>query len=598
MKTLSTSLLAALCCQSALAASSEPLTTVVVTATRTAQTVDQSLAAVSVIERRDIEQLQATTLLDVLRQSPAISITNTGGIGKSSSVFLRGAASKNLLVLVDGVRIGSATLGQVSFESINLDQVERIEIVRGPRASLYGADAAAGVIQIFTRKGGQGLQPSLALSTGSDQTRRGQLTINGGDRQLWYSVGASVLRTDGFDAKQGSEPDKDGYRSKGGHLRLGKRFAPGHTLEGFFTLDNAENQYDGWTNYAETRNRVLGVKSRLNLTEHWQMSLLAGRSWDKSYSYKDTDPSSDFITRRDSFSLQNDISLADQLLVVGLDAQRDKVTSSNDYGEDSRTNKALFGQYLLPLGNADLEMSARLDDNEQFGSHSTGGIAWGMDLNPALRLTASYATAFKAPSFNDLYYPGSGDPSLNPEESNTLELGLKGRQGAFNWQAILFQSRYDDLIAWAPGADGKWRPANIDQARIRGLELQGDYLLHGWQLAANLTLLDPENRSGANRGQRLQRRASQIINLSADRQFADWSFGMSLYGQNRSYSDAANSRYLSGFATLDLRAAYALGKDWQVQAKVSNLLDKTYQTVAGYNQAGQAWQLGLVYQPR
>ena len=599
MKTFSHSILATLCCYSTLAsAQQEAIKEIVVTAARSAQTVDETLASVTVIDRQDIERSQATTVAEVIQKTPGVSITNAGGLGKSTGVYLRGTAAKDLLVLIDGIRVGSATLGQVAFEELNLSQVERIEIVRGPRSSLYGSDAAGGVIQIFTRKGAKKFTPSLSVSAGSDQTRSANLNVRGGNETLWYSLGASAVSTDGFDAKIGDDDDKDGYKNQGAHFRVGSYLEGGHQVETFFSMTDSDNEYDGWTNQADALSKVLGVRGLVSLTDNWALNITAGRSWDKTKNSSNGVFSSAFNTQRDSISLQNDIHLGSNMLIAGVDLQRDKVESSNDYAEGSRLNKAIFAQYMLMAGSSDVEFSLRADDNEQFGTHTTGGVAWGIPINDRIRFAASYATAFKAPSFNDLYYPYGGNPDLVPEESDTFELSLKGEYAQVNWQAALYQTRFDNMIAWTPDAGGNWTPSNVNEARIRGLELEAGYQLNDWLFSGNVALLDPEVSSGINKGNRLQRRASQILNLNVDRQLEAFSFGATLHAENRRYTSDANTDHLGGFGTVDLRAAYRLTPEWLVKAKVANLLDKGYQTAKDYNQPGTEFLLTLAYQPR
>lgn len=489
MKKISSSLIAVSCFASlAQAQQSVDLDKVVVTATRTAQTADETLASVSVITREEIERSQFTSVAELLRSTPGITLTNSGGIGKSTGVFLRGTSTKDLLVLVDGVRVGSATLGQVSFEELNLSQVERIEVVRGPRSSLYGSDAAGGVIQIFTRRGGGKLTPSFSVSTGSKRTSSGEFNLAGGSERQWFNAGISGITTDGFDARTTGSDDKDGYHSQSVNLRAGTKIGDSHELEGFFTNTDSENEFDGFQDRTDSLTQVLGVRSRSDLSENWTLHASAGRSWDHTKSFSGSAFSSRFETVRDSVSIQNDFAVSDNsLLTAGVDYQKDSIESSNNYAVDSRVNNAVFAQYLLSLGQADMQFNLRNDDNEQFGNHTTGGVAFGYAFNDYLSLHTSYGTAFKAPSFNDLYYPFSGNPNLKPEESDSFEIGLKGQLNNLNWATTLYQTDFENMIAWAPtGPGGSWVPSNVNEARIRGLELAADYTLDAWVFSGNL----------------------------------------------------------------------------------------------------------------
>ncbi|BBB29772.1 TonB-dependent receptor domain-containing protein [Neptunomonas japonica] len=609
MKKLSNTVLATACCYSSLvAAQTTNLNEILVTASRTAQSVDETLASVTLITRKDIERSQAITVADILQKTPGVMITNRGGIGKSSSIFLRGTSSKNSLIVIDGIRVGSATLGQVSVEELNLSQIERIEIVRGPRSSLYGSDAAGGVIQIFTRRGAGRLTPSFTISAGSDGTSLAEVGLQGGDQNRWFNVTASGITTDGFDAKTTGNIDDDGYHNQGLHLRLGQRFDGGHELEGFFSITDSESEYDDFSSdRSDTLTKVMGASGTFAVSDMWLVNVSAGRSWNKTKAFSGSAFKSRHETVRDSFTIQNDLLISDDnQLIFGLDYINDQIDTNNAYVVTDRNNWAGFAQYQLTLGKSDLQFSARVDDNEQFGSYTTGGIAWGIPLNNNLKLVTSYGTAFKAPSFNDLYYPsdayGGGNADLVPEESDTFELSLRGKYQDVNWQASLYQTTFKDMIAWAPSPTVlypyRWLPSNINSARIRGLELSADYQWQQWLLSGNLSFLDPEVRSGANKGNRLARRADRILNLNLDRNFGALTLGATLHAEGRRYTSDSNTSSLEGFGTVDLRATYQLAPAWQVRAKLSNLLDKQYQTISGYNQAGSTALFTLAYQPQ
>ncbi len=585
------------------------LGTIVVTATRTARTADETLVPVTVITRKEIERSQAQSVADLLSGQPGISVANNGGQGKATSVFLRGANADHVLVLVDGMKIGSATTGTASFQDIPMELIERIEIVRGPRSSLYGSEAIGGVIQIFTRKGDGSPKPSFSIGAGSHGTWQGSAALSGGvGSGGWYSLGLSAVDTDGFNACKGkpapngagcftSEPDKDGYRNQSGRLRAGWRFGNGTKAEVNWLRARGNNQYDGsFVNESESIQQVLGASLSFVPSAIWHTSLRVSQSQDDSDNFKNGVFKSRFNTRRDLFSWQNDIELAKgHQLVAGVDWQEDRITSSTAYAVTSRDNTGVFAQYLAEIGGHDVQLSARHDDNQQFGAKTTGGAAWGYNLNRDLRLTASYGTAFKAPTFNQLYFPGFGNASLRPEQSRSLDFGLAGKTGAGRWSLNAFETRVTDLI----GFDASFNPVNIDTARIRGIEAVAATRVLDWDLRGNLTLLDPENQAaGANHGKVLPRRARQSLSLSADRDFGNWSAGATLRGAGRRYDNLANTLELDGYATLDLRGEYRLNKDWRLQARVENLFDKDYETAYLYNQPGRGAYLTLRYQPR
>ncbi|MBL4743327.1 MAG: TonB-dependent vitamin B12 receptor [Cycloclasticus sp.] len=580
----------------------------IVTATRTAQSVDDTLASVTIITRKDIERLQIRSVQDALQGVPGITIANSGGAGKATSIFLRGTESDHVLVMIDEVKLGSVTTGSTAFQHLPIEQIERIEIVRGPRSSLYGSEAIGGVIQIFTRKGGGDLTPSFSMGTGRYNEYNASAGLSGGGKDGWFSFNASGIDTQGFNACNGkpspggagcytTELDKDAYRRVSGSLRAGYHFDNGLELDAYVLRSKGNSEYDGSsTNEAESVQQIQGATVRFSPMEIWQLTLAAGRSQDESDNFKDSQFKSRFNTERDSISLQSDFYIANnQLLSLGIDYQNDKVDSTKVYSETSRDDKGVFAQYQINFSTHDLQVSLRQDDNEQFNKHTTGSFAWGYALAKQLRLTAAYGTAFKAPTFNELYYPGYGNSTLEPEESRSVEFGLSGAAGIGSWSLSVYQTDIDQLIAYDSNI---YAPANIAQARIRGIEAVYATRFNGWIINSNLSLLNPENRaSGSNRGNILARRAQQSLRLDIDRQFVNYSLGASLLAQGRSFNNLGNTKRLDGFATLDLRAEYGLAKNWLLQGRIENLLDKNYQTADFYNQARRGVFVTLRYQP-
>ncbi len=590
-----------------LPSSAVELEPVVVTATRTARTVDDTLAAVTVIDRAYIERQQAQSVQDLLRGQPGIGIANNGGLGKVTSVFLRGTESDQVLVLIDGVKVGSASAGTTPFQNIPVEQIERIEIVRGPRSSLYGSEAIGGVIQIFTRKGGGGLKPFVSVGGGSFETVKASVGISGGGERGSFNLSGSGLDTAGFNACNGKpfpngagcftvEPDKDGFRNLSGSLRAGYRFENGPEVDVHALIASADSDFDGTVeNETESLQVVYGGKLRYSPIDIWDITLTAGQSLDDSDNFLNGTFQSRFDTERDSVFFQNDISLAENhLLTLGFDYQLDLLDSTEAFTVTSRDNKGLYAQYQGSYAAHNLDLSIRHDDNEQFGGRTTGGAAWGYKVWEGIRFSASYGTAFKAPTFNELYFPGFGNPNLAPETSRTLEFGLAGKHSWGHWSLNVYETRVDDLISFDANI---FAPANIDQALIRGLEAILTTQLYGFDLSTNLTLLDPENRSnGPDRGNVLPRRAEQSFRVDVDRMFGDFRVGATVQGDGRRFDDLGNTRRLGGYAVVDLRGEYIFSKAWRLQARLVNLLDKDYQTAAFFNQQGRSWFLTLRYQ--
>lgn len=595
-------LAAMLCAATPLAyAASDTLDEIVVTATRTAQSADATLASVSVITRQDIDRLQAQSLPDVLRGVAGLTLSNNGGAGKTTSVFLRGTNADHVLVLVDGVKIGSATTGTASFQDIPVAQIERIEIVRGPRASLYGSEAIGGVIQIFTRKGGGALTPSFSATAGKYGTANGTFGLSGGDTQGWFNAKVNQQKTSGFSAKRnvtGADLDKDGYRNLSLGLNGGYRFDNGVVADAQLLRANSKNQYDaGGANENEDVQQVLGGSLKFSPMQAWNMTLRAGRSQDKYNDLLNGATSSRYNTQRDSLSWQNDFAVKpDQLLTAGLDYQNDRVDSTTVYSSATRDNRALFGQYQGGFGAHSLQASARHDDNQQFGNHNTGGLGYGYAISDTTRLTVSYGTAFKAPTFNQLYYPGFGSATLRPELSRSLEVGLGNRGAWGKWLLNAYQTNITDLI----GYDALFNPVNINTARLNGMEGQLQTHLAGCAINGTLTLQDPRQTSGANQGKLLNRRATEAMRIEVAHDFGAYRLASSLYAEGRRFDDLANTsaKRLGGYGLFDVRAEYRVASAWLLQGRIDNLLDKQYETAQFYNQARRGLYFTLNYQPK
>ncbi|MDQ3205748.1 MAG: TonB-dependent vitamin B12 receptor [Pseudomonadota bacterium] len=582
---------------------------VVVTATRTQVSTSAALAPVEVIDRDEIVRSQARSLPDLLRGRAGISMSNQGGPGKLTTLFMRGSESDHVLVLIDGVRVGSATSGLVSFQDLPIDLIDRVEIVRGPRSSLYGSEAIGGVIQIFTRRETRGYAPRMHVGAGSHDLREFGAGFGGRGERSWFGADYAYRQTDGINACDvatpspwagcfisAPQPDRDGYRNESVSLHGGVQFNEAWSLDAHATRAEAGNDFDGdFVNRSETVQQIVGGTLRWHASETLDLQLTAGRNTDASDNLLDGQFRSYFDTDRDSATLQGDLALGrGQLLTLGLDWLRDQVESDTAFAETSRGNRAVFAQYQAELSAHALQASLRRDDNDQFGEHTTGAAAWGLDLGEVWRLTAGYGTAFKAPTFNELYFPFFGNPALRPEESATWEAGLRYRAGGFNARLDAFHTEVDDLITFDIAL---FLPNNIERARMQGAEVGVDTEFMQWRLDASASYLDTENRSGFNAGNELPRRARSSARVELDRGFGDLGIGLTAVAEGARYDDVGNTRRLPGYATFDLRAQYALAPAWTLQARLANVLDREYETAAFFNQPGREWFLTLRYAP-
>jgi len=573
---------------------------VVVTATRTAQTVDASLAAVSVIDREEIEALQPVTVSDILRTVPGLSVSNTGGLGQPSAVFLRGSETDHVLVLVDGIKVGSTTLGTTSFQFLDPDQIERIEVVRGPRSSLYGPDAIGGVIQIFTRDPHTAPRASAFATAGTNDYSKFGARLSAGENATRFSIGVNYEKSTGYDVCVGSmtagcftvEDDRDGYENLSVQAKLAGSMNEKTDFSVSYLSSTGETEYDGsFSNETDFSVGILSTELSVNASDRLGMKFSAGQSQDDSDTLKDGTKTDHFDTTRTSLSWLNEFALSPQhIAMVGIDFANDEVDSGTAYTETSRDNLGGFGQFIGSVGMLDLQAALRYDDNQQFGDSVTGDASIGYSLNPASRVTVQYGTAFKSPTFNELYYPGFGNANLNPEESATVEAGYRWQEANSRFSANIFSSEVDDLIAYdaALGA-----PGNVNKAAIQGIEFQLDTMVDTWKIGAALTLLSAEQEGGTYDGKELPRRPGEFLEVRLDRSFAKGSGGVSLYSSGSTYDDLANTRVIKSYTTVDLRGAYHLNTNWHLVGKVGNLTDEDYEHASYYRQPGREFFIGV-----
>ncbi len=597
---------------------------IVVTATRTPIAVDSSLAATTVINRETIEHSQASDLLALLDQQVGLNLSRTGGEGKSSAVFVRGAAGKHVLVLVDGVRAGSATTGEYDWNAMSPAQIERIEIVRGPLSSLYGSDAIGGVIQIFTRRAAG---PGVKLTLGSRNTRGLDVSLGGGE--VWrYSLEAGRESTDGLPT---FVSDSTAYGFSRNHLAFSVdgSLAPGLALSARIAQAWGRNEQDANTGDNDFKNRTASLKLDHQANAQWLHSLTLGNSLDSYTSFSPFIPAR-IETRRDSLSWQHDLDINHGQLSLGIDHWNDHATKDNSGTLDERIeNTGLFAQYRFAVLSGDAQLGLRRDKHDAFGGHNTWNLRWGRELAPGLRFSVGHGTAFKAPTINDLYWPNSvdgpytytigadtysdtyitrGNTALKPETSRSSELGLSYRRT--NWDAALnlYETRVRDLIEWQPviTAAGSgpginttydYQPQNLSSARMRGLELSGHIRWLGWDWQATATRLQAINLGT---DLQLDRRPENSLTLNAARSMGN--HGVRIEGSAYSQRlDVNGTQRLDGYGLVNAAYEYALNKDTRLGVRIDNLLDRDYALARTntrfYATPGRGVFLTLSYQP-
>lgn len=603
------------------------LPALVITSGRQVEPRQQATAATSVFTRKDIERLQVRSVPELLSRVPGVSIVQNGGRGSLTSVFLRGANSNQTLVLVDGVRLNAAASGLARLEFLSLEQIERVEVVRGPRSALYGADAIGGVIQIFTRRGEPGLAPRLRVAAGTQQSFERSLGLSGGDARTRFDLGASLDESAGFDRSndsRGRDADHDGLRRQALNLSLEHRFT--ERLKGGLNLldQRGETEYDDLFSFEpgnpSERFSISSVAGHLEarLLDAWTSRLELGHTEDKSDNRDRFNIGNNFSfnTYRDSASWLNTLRLGDtQQLLLGADWYEDRLTSSTVFSETERWNQAAFVQHRYQGDGFATELGLRHDDNEQFGSANTANAALTLNLSQQLDLIFSYGEGFHAPTFNDLYldlpqFRLRDNPDLDPERSKTYEVQLRGEHLETSWSLAAYRTEVKDLITVVSDPlTFISQPQNVSKARLQGLELSLQRELMGWQAALAAGWVDPRDRDS---GHTLPRRAKRSLSLDLDRQFGDFGAGLTWQAVSSRYDNATNTVEVAGYGLLGLRGSWKMTEDLNWQLKVDNLLDKDYSqatytrpddssfssvTRYGFREEGRSALLSLTWTP-
>jgi vitamin B12 transporter len=577
---------------------------VVVTAARQPMRVSQVLAEVTVLTRADIDNAAGRSLSELLSRVAGVGFSSTGGLGANSSVFLRGLEARHTLLLIDGVRFGSATVGTPSWDNLPLESIERIEIVRGPLSGLYGSDAVAGVVQIFTRQGREGVRSHGSLALGSHRYGQASAGVSVGRGDFDGAVQLQHTQTRGFSATNPSVPfgsfngDDDGFRQHGGSAQAGWRFAPGWRAGVRMLYADGVSQYDdgpGTDSRARLRSEVMSVEVAGPVQTGWR-SLLR---WSRSRDAFDTLSSASMFsslgviaTVQQQIAWENTVTTPLGTALLLAEHTRQTVRRPDTpFTVSERSMNAVAAGLQGEQGIYNWQANLRHDRNSQFGSQTTGSLALGADVAPSWRIGASIGTSFVAPSFNQLYFPGFGNPSLLPEEARQGELSLRWLGDGQQWRAAWFDNRIRGYIASGPA------PTNVPRTRIDGLSLSYDAKLANWTLGASAEHIDPRNDTAdsPNHGRQLRRRPRQTVRLAADVDVGAWRFGGSWMALGERYEDAANSQRLAGFATLDLRADVKLAPGWTLGLRLNNVVDKARETALGYNQPGREALVTLRY---
>ncbi|WP_312110018.1 TonB-dependent vitamin B12 receptor BtuB [Pantoea septica] len=593
--------------------------TQVVTANRFAQPASSVLASTTVVTRAEIDRWQAKSLTDVMRRLPGVDVAQNGGLGQTSSLFIRGTNSSHVLILIDGIRLNQAGIsGSSDLSQIPLSLVQRIEYIRGARSAVYGSDAIGGVVNIITGRA----QPGTTLTAGVGS--QGYQSYDGSTQQMLgdatkLTLAGNYTYTRGFDVGAGypndygpAQGDRDGFMSKTLYGNLEHQFS--EELSGFvrgYGFDN-RTAYDGSLTYDKDFNVVGLADTRQLYSQTWDTGLhynrdiystqlIASYSRTKDINY---DPRNgrygaastfDDVTQ---YNLQwgNTVQVGQGAISGGIDWQKETTepgTNTLAEGYEQR-NTGLYLTGQQQFGSVTLEGALRGDDNNQFGWHNTWQTAASWEFISGYRVFASYGTAFKAPNLSQVYSPGYGNPDLEPEKSKQWEGGFEGLTGPVNWRVSGYRNDIDNLIDSDPAT---YRYYNISKARIKGVEATASF--DTGPLGHQISYDYVDARDGET-DQQLVRRAKQQVKYQLDWTInnLDWSVTYHYLGDrfdNDYNSYPARRVKLGGVSLWDLAASYPVTSQLTVRGRIANLFDKDYETAYGYRTPGTEYYLSASY---
>ena len=572
---------------------------VFVTAARSPQPLAELIADVTTIGPEEITRAGAQSLGELLARVPGVEIAMNGGPGSTSSVFLRGANRGHTLVLIDGLRIGSSSDGATAFEAIPLEQIDHIEILRGPASSLYGADAIGGVIQIFTRKSEGALSANANAGYGTYGTGLASGGLSGGGGPWRFSLQAGARKSEGFNAignpaNFSYNPDRDGYRDESGSGSVSFRVAEEQDLSAQFFRSRANAQFDGGLGFDDRTITTLtsySVASRNRLASFWTSRLDAGEGDDDSVSQTGFGPSR-FKTRQRQYAWQNDFTLPHGMLSVAFERREERIDSDANFPVSARNTNAAVGVWQWRDGPQAIQANLRRDDSSQFGGRTTGALAYGYVFGGGFRASASYGTAFKAPTFNDLYFPGFSNPGLRPETARNAEAALRYAAAGLAAGIVAYRNHVRDLIVFECDASFNCAPQNVANATLQGVTLELEVREGDLRVSASADFQRPVDAASGNL---LPRRARRHATVAVAQSWSSFNIGAELIASSARFDDAANTRRMGGYAIVSVTADYMLGRGWTLFGRLDNALDKHYELVADYNTAGASVFAGVRY---
>ncbi len=616
-KLISLALLGAFTLPCAAFAETATLDEVVVTATRTSQSLNKTLSDTTVLNVQAIRQSGAPDVITLLRSLAGVEVAQSGGLGAQSSTFMRGTNSSHVLILLDGVRINSATTGTTALEHLMLDNIARIEVVRGNVSSLYGSEAIGGVIQLFTKQGNGTPSANASVGFGSHSTQKMTAGFSGVANNTSFSLNLGSTKTNGISAinprlAPAANPNNDGYTNTTVNGQVQHAFNPNHALSASFFSTRGNKQYDN--PFAARPTDVYALVTTLDkvaltsdnqLSQAWHSQLRVAQGIDSNHAYLNAAPSYFFQTRSNQLTWQNTLELtAQQKINFALEKLTQQLAASTAYTQTQRTINSLLAGYIGELGVQQVQLNVRQDSYSDFGNVNTGLLRYGWQFSDAWRATASVGNAFKAPTFADMYYPFvnygfgfsyGGNPNLKPERSYNKELGVHYAANQQRMDIVYFNNHIQDLIVSNGLPTGTM--INLNQARIDGVAWHYAGTFDHTHLTANLTLQNPRN---ALTGEALTRRSKTVASMAVRQNLGAWNIGGEWqYSGTRADQDVVTSTRLtlSSYQLLNLTANYAIDKQLSLTGRIDNLFNKDYMQAHGYNTLGRTLFVGLNYQP-
>ena len=583
---------------------------VLVTAARVPQPAVEVLSDHVLISSEDILRSGAASVVDLLQKQRGIEVTRNGGPGTAAQVFIRGAESKQNVVLIDGVRIGSSTTGLANWSALPLANIDRIEIVYGPLATVYGADAIGGVVQIFTRRGAGPVRVAAAAGAGSDKARSAEFGFAGSSEHgIDYAFHVARDHDEGFSSTlpglSSYNPDRDGYKKDSVSGRISIAPAPGHEAGLLYLHSHMKSQYDAGAARYDVRSVQnldnIAAWSRHQVGRDWRLLLQVAEASDEAANYTSPTAMNRIATRQHTYTIQNDIAFGAHLLQLLAERREEEVLGSATAALNrTRATDSLAAAFSYRQGAHLASASLRRDDSV-YGVKTTGALAWGYRITPALRVNASAGTSFRAPTFNELYFPGFGLASNKPEQGKNAEAGLYYSEGSSQASAVYYRNRLTDLLVNTTRCpvEVASHPSgcayNVNRATLEGVSVGGSTRLAGLDLHASLDWQDPRDDTT---GKVLTRRAQRHAKFGAHYAALAWSAGLGVQLSGRRYDDAANRNPLGGYGLVNLNAAWRLAPDWQVVARWNNVAGKRYELARNYATAGSQLFAGIRYGTR